>query len=85
MTDEKKPGYICGKMSSGKVISTGSAAHDWFWCPFFMSAIHLHWSIFPGLATHKRGHTFKRRIPWGTRDRTPRLINYVTKVTAIMS
>jgi hypothetical protein len=24
-------------MSSGKFMCTGSAAHDWFWFPFFMS------------------------------------------------
>jgi hypothetical protein len=82
---EKTPGYIRRRISSGKVMCTGSDAHAWCWCPFFVSAMHLHWSDCPGLATKKRGHTFTRRTPWGTKARTPRLINSVTKATAILS
>jgi hypothetical protein len=55
MTDGKIPGYIHGRMSSGKVMCTGSAAHYWFLCPFLIYAMHLHWYGCPGLATKKIG------------------------------
>jgi hypothetical protein len=52
---EKPPMYIRRRISSVQVMCTGSAAHDWLLCPFFMSAMHLHWYDCLGLAIQKGG------------------------------